>query len=93
MMYPYLFRTCPSNKYQVNALNELVEKLKWEKLGIISEKGAYGTGLMKGITEKLKEKNVLITASEDFLPGKAERITKNILSVSMFFSYSNKILQ
>eukprot|EP00112_Aurelia_sp_Birch-Aquarium-sp1_P017721 Seg4137.2 transcript_id=Seg4137.2/GoldUCD/mRNA.D3Y31 product="Glutamate receptor 3.1" protein_id=Seg4137.2/GoldUCD/D3Y31 len=81
MMYPYLFRTCPSNKYQINALNELVEKLKWEKLGIISEKGVYGTGLMKGITEKLMEKDVRITTSEDFLPGKAERITKNILSL------------
>lgn len=82
MAYPYLFRTCPSNKYQTFALNELVGKLKWEKLGIISEKSIYGGGLLKGFMEKMRDANIWITAVEDFLPGKAERITKSILSVS-----------
>ena len=82
MVYPYLFRTCPSNKHQSIALNELVGKLKWEKLGIISEKSIYGDGLFKGFVDKMKDANVWITAMEDFLPGKAERITKSILSVS-----------
>lgn len=85
LVYPYLFRTCPSNEHQINALNELVERLKWEKLGVISEKSEYGSGLLKGFTEKMTDQNVWITASEDFLPGKAERITKNLLSVRLSF--------
>ena len=64
------------------ALNELVAKLKWEKLGIISERNAYGSGLLKSFVEKLRTEDVWITAAEDFRSGKAERITKNILSVS-----------
>ena len=81
MVYPYLFRTCPSNKYQSNALNQLVAKLKWEKLGIISEKSVYGRGLFKHFVKKLHDADMWITAKEDFVPGKAERITKSILSV------------
>ena len=72
----------------MKALNELVEKLQWEKLGIIAEKGVYGTDLMKELTDRLKGKDVQITASEEFLPGKAERITKNILSVSILSTLS-----
>ena len=91
MVYPYLFRMCPSNDQQVNALNELVQRLKWEKVGIISEKNVYGNGLLKGFTEKMKDANVWITAVEDFLPGKAERITKNLLSVSPLCNLGERI--
>lgn len=82
MVYPYFFRTCPSSEHQISALNALVERLKWEKLGVISERSIYGSELLKGFTEKMKDENIWITAIEDFLPGKVERITKNLLSVS-----------
>ena len=84
MMYPYLFRTCPSDREQVNALNALVESLMWEKLGVISEKSLYGTGLLNGFTEKMRDNDVSVTAVEDFLPGRAERITKHVLGVRIF---------
>ncbi|XP_065068364.1 uncharacterized protein LOC135693734 [Rhopilema esculentum] len=81
MTYPYLFRTCPSDTEQVNALNALVESLMWEKLGVISEKSLYGTGLLNGFTEKMRDNDVSVTAVEDFLPGRAERITKHVLGL------------
>ncbi len=81
MAYPYLFRTCPSDFYQAEALAEVIEKLKWNKLGIISTNGVYGSGLLKDVTEKLEANNVEITSKEEFTPSRAERITKKLLKV------------
>ena len=93
--YPYLFRTCPSDNHQAKALNEVVEKLKWDKLGVISTTNEYGSGLLKDVTDKLKAGDVRITAQKEFDPLNADRITKNILAVSwvssvFFTEISNK---
>ena len=81
MKYPYLFRTCPSDYHQSKALSEVVQKLKWNKLGVISSNSIYGSGLVTAVTQDLIPEGVKITAKEEFAPSRSQGITNKLLKV------------
>lgn len=88
--YPNLFRMCPSDEHQANALSDLAEKYLWNKLGIVSAKGIYGQELAADIKQQLMNKDIEITTSEFFERG-SKRMTKQIAKVNLNISQEQRL--
>ncbi|XP_060733754.1 extracellular calcium-sensing receptor-like [Tachysurus vachellii] len=94
-IYPYFFRTIPSDYYQGRALAYLVKHFGWSWVGAVNSDNDYGNNGMAIFLKTAKEEGICVEYSEKFdrsVPSKMKKIADIIKKgtakvIIVFFAY------
>lgn len=81
-LYPWFFRTCPSDALQGAAWVSILRKFKWEAVGVISTSDAYGSGASNVLSTVAPTFNISVLRSTQFSVGaQPSAVVANIRSL------------
>ncbi|KAJ3104204.1 hypothetical protein HDU97_009459 [Phlyctochytrium planicorne] len=68
-LFPFFFRTVPSDHFQGQALVKIMQHYNWNKAALITINSAYGVGVVTSFLTAANDVNITILRNEAFNPG------------------------